>query len=75
MKERPIEPSDMLLADYAGLIAVLAGLGLAFRSAPTHDVGLMWTAVAVTTVGAVLKVGSTRYKGRIDRERRGEGKG
>lgn len=76
MKQRPIEPSDMLPADYAGVIAVFAGLALAFRSAAGVDAGLMWIAVAVTTVGAVLKVGSTRYKGRIDRERRGsEGKG
>ena len=70
MATRPIEPSDMLPADYAGAFALFVGVGLAFRGIAINDVALMWIGVGVAAVGTVLKVGSTRYKGRIDRERR-----
>ena len=69
MSHRSIDPSDMLPVDYAGAAAALAGLGLALRAAVIDDVALLWVAAGVMAVGTALKVGGTRYKARIDRER------
>jgi len=70
MNRREIHPWDMLPADYAGITIAMFGLAIAFRAAMLNDGWLMMTAATVTGVGTLLKFASTRYKGRIDRERR-----
>jgi hypothetical protein len=69
MKNREIHPWTMLPADYAGLVIFTIGYGFAIRAAVVQDAWLMIAAAGITTIGGALKVGSTRYKGRIDRER------
>lgn len=61
-------PSDMTLVDIGSVLALFVGLGIFTLGAVHADNTLLYASVAVTGIGAVTKVASTRIKARNERE-------